>query len=455
MAASSPSTALNVLGLPSVAVTHILSYLPWEDKLSVSQVALPWKDGLHTVEAWNLTVYGNELDENAYFIKDKRLRFLLCIKHYGRWFKSLKLMFGFKIGHIGLKILHAVPEFCTILKSFYVAQELRDQTHCDYFWKKSIVASITTIVQNCSLMQVFGIIQPVIDWTESAENNIMTSLIADGLAYRVSHLELTPLSLFNHEGILGTITNFKGLRNLVICREKVNNKLLLSLVDSGLKELTLVQEEEIPFQEQNDLMEDFWRKVLSKCPDFRIHLIMRYIMVIKDVFPAKMPLRSLILDDLVNIVTKGVLDHISDLYKDTLEKFTYTNFLLENFETGDRRLPVGLIFMAKNCTKLKCLEYGFPLSSAAILVIAKTRQLRKFVIPAVEVSYQFDLPEEWFSQEELAWLQQAGRSEGCLEREVSGLLGFPWNLHEKNLSLDDHIATVMCSKLGVNEIFSL
>ncbi|KAK3108321.1 hypothetical protein FSP39_005603 [Pinctada imbricata] len=427
--------------LPFIAVTKILSFLPWEDKLSVVRALPVWNDNLHTVEAWHMVQYDRELDENIYFIKDKRWRFVLCIKKYGKWFRWVKLVFGCKIGHIGLKILHAISEFCPKILTFYVAQEMRDQTDMGYFWKKNVILEVSRIITSLADLRHCYIVQPSVDWEDNVDNNIIKCFIKNELTTKVTHLELTSLSLFNHEGLLHVLTNFTKLRCLVVNREKVNNSILLSLVDAGLQELTLVQEEEVSLEQQQDLRDDFWTKVMDTCPLFHLDLVFRCVMVLKDLFTPKMPLRVLVLDDLVNIVTKGVLDHIITCYKNSLIRFHYSNFLLENLEEGDRRLPRALVNMAETCTRLKFLQYGFPLSSTTVLLIAQSRKLQKFVVPSVEITYEFDWPEEVFTQDEITRLKQQGRSQRSLENAVSTLLGYSWTLYDAEEStVEEHLS---------------
>jgi hypothetical protein len=153
-----------------------------------------------------------------------------------------------------------------------------------------------------------------------------------------------------------------------------------------------------------------------------------------------MPLQSLILDDLANIVTKGVLDHIIDCYSNTLTTFKYTNSLLENNEAGDKRLPLAIMDMVRRCPKFRTLHYGFPLSSTSVLLIAKTRKLKSLILHGVEISYENDWPKnaEW-PPEFLHWLKECGSSERKLEETVSTLQDKEWKLTYDPFTLDDKI----------------
>lgn len=76
--------------------------------------------------------------------------------------------------------------------------------------------------------------------------------------------------------------------------------------------------------------EDFWLEVKVICLNFKIDLILRCIMILKIIFFFNMFLRYLILDFLVNVMIKGIVDYIFDCYKDIFRCFIYINFFLEN-----------------------------------------------------------------------------------------------------------------------------
>lgn len=76
--------------------------------------------------------------------------------------------------------------------------------------------------------------------------------------------------------------------------------------------------------------EDFWLEVKVICLYFKIDLILRCIMILKIIFFFNMFLRYLILDFLVNVMIKGIVDYIFDCYKDIFCRFIYINFFLEN-----------------------------------------------------------------------------------------------------------------------------
>lgn len=427
--------------LPSIVVSDILGYLGWSEKLC-AVLALPsWKPHLHTPAAWPFVVYGNEMEENVYFAKERRANFLISLKKYGKYMRYIELAFGFPLARSRQQILRAIAEHCAILKSFRFSphenQECRN-VH-EMTLTKSDIAEFVSVLQSCKSLQYVGLISPCIVWTQpiQSETNILLEVSEAGQAAKITELHLTSKSLIDHEDYLTDLQLFTKLQKLTVRREKINNGILLHLVESGLQEICLFQDEELALTDARQLDEKFWCQVLKVNPQFKVDLILQYILVIKDSFVPNMPLRSLVLDDLVNIVTKGVIDHLVSHYKDTLESFTYTNFYLENFESGDSRLPAALVTMVTKCKQMHTIRYGFPLSSTTILLLVKTRKLRQLFVPSAEVSYEFDwaIQEDW-DEDMVLWLKKNYRGLKLLEDAVSEQLGFKWRLQDESLSLE-------------------
>lgn len=393
---------------------------------------------MFTSAAWPSVVFTGEAQENEYFAPEKRTKFLLCVKTYGNHMRSIHISFGYAIGRSGQRILTAVANHCKNLRSFlFCTSETQEfSTPSELLLKRGDVAGFVNILKACSDLNDVHLIDPHISWSDPADSgtNIILELTRLGLAGKITELRLKSSSLTDHEGYLNLLDHFTHLRHLSVYREKINDGLLLSLVRRGLQDVCLYQEEELALEDSQQLQEDVWEEVHRINPHFRIDLVLRYIHIIKDMFVKNMPIRSLILDDLVNIVTKGVMVHLIENYQHTLESFTYTNLYLEHFESGDTRLPAVLIQMAATCTKLRSLKYGFPLSSTTILLLVKARKFSEFVIPSVEVSYEFDLPEsqveEQWGGETVRWVKAHYGSERRLEQAVSHMLGFPWTLQD-------------------------
>ena len=424
---------------PAIVATQILSYLDWNEKLNCTLGIPAWRPHLHASTAWPTVKYSQESEENIYFVREKRTNFLFCVKVYGKFMKHLSISFGQKIGRSGLQILHAIAEKCINVVHLSITPQEPQSEHMfhDMRWKKSCIITVCDMLTNFSNLTSFHLHSPLIDWSDPREDNIILTLYDASVAHKITTLELNSNSLIEHDGYLQLLKEFTGLKKLTVRREKINNDILMFLVNKHLEEVTLYQDEEISLVDAQQLGDQFWLDVLKIRPNFRVDLILRYILVIKDSFVPFMPLRSLVLDDLVNIVTKGVMDHLVSCYKNTLESFTYTNYFLENFESGDSRMPAALVAMVTTCEKLNTLLYGFPISSTSILLIARRRKFKKLIIPAVEVSYEFDwtVNEDWDSNF-VQWLEAHWVSRRLLEQGVSDVQGYPWKLNDGGLSYE-------------------
>lgn len=435
---------LSVLDLPIIAVGQILSFLSWEDKISVSSAVPLWNSVLQSSSSWHFVVYENELVENVYFIPEKRKRFLRCIKKFGNHMKYISVDFGFE-GHDGLTILKAISDYCINLKGFTINKEWETGNRgidLDVY----AIEHICNILKKCVKLQSVAVNYCDNEFDFEEDVGLLGYIIDQNLAHKITQLEIS-CNLFYDNFKLGDfqlLTKFSNLKKLRVRREIMTSELLLKLVNSSLTELTLVQEEELPFTHQNDLNTDFWKNVVTKQPNFKVDLVMRYIMVIKENFPPVMPLRSLVLDDLANILTKGVLDHVIDCYYATLKTFIYTNSLLENNEAGDKRLPYVLVDMLKRCPNLTSLQYGFPLSSTSVLMIARAKKLKSLILLGVEISYENDWPNNLnFTPEFLHWLKECGSSQSKLEETVSRLQDRDWKLTYDPFTLDDRLNSLI------------
>ncbi|XP_061182451.1 uncharacterized protein LOC133190781 [Saccostrea echinata] len=437
-----------LINLPSVVASKILSYLPWQEKTIVASVIPSWTEALRCTEAWSCVNYGPEIDDNVYFVTAGRADFVTCVKQYGNFMRSIHLCFGHIIAHpmepTGEQILMLIHKRCGNLTALHVEQEVPEGSHTvlSYHWPSSAGVLINSMAVEFKSLKLISLSQPVIVWNQEDKENILLILTCSSAASKITELELTYLSLINQEGKLQLLKNFTGLRKLTVRREKVNNDILLHLVKHSLKELILYQEEELPYKDQQDLGENFWLEVKKVCPTFRVDLILRYVMILKILFPSSMPLRNLVLDFLVNVMTKGIMDHISDCYKDTLQRFTYTNSFLENEEMGDSRVPASLISLAQKCSHLETLEYGFPLSSSSIFLIAQSRKLKNLVVPSVEVSYVNEISTDISgskAEEYINFINDAENSRKTLETAVSHILGYHWTLHDGPLKVNERI----------------
>lgn len=436
--------AVCIQDLPSIVVKEILGYLNWKEKLSVHRAIPSWKRYLQTMASWPYVGYSGEASENIYFVKEKRTTFLICLKKYGSYMKHINISFGYPIGRSGLQILNAIADNCINLQRFNITpnDNPHSQWQVDFMWKKSCVNALCRILEDCRKLFDVRLQSLVLDLSDDPDSNIVLAVWKRNLSYKVTCLEMKT-RLLEEGGYLHLLTDFTKLRQLIVKREQINKDILWSLVNKSLQEVTICQREELPLSEAQQFNDKFWIEVLQVNPNFKVVLVLSFIVVIKESFPSHMPLRSLVLDDLVNIVTKGIMDHLVDSYKNTLESFTYTNSLLDGFETGDSRLPAALVHMVRECPRLHSVHYGFPLSSTSVLLLASTRKLKRLSVLAVEMSYEFDWPiQEGWDSEFVQWLKTGSQSEAQLEKQVSEIMGYEWKLQYERGSTDADVGLI-------------
>lgn len=265
----STHTCIHVEEFPSIIATQILSYLSWNEKLNATRAVCLWKPHLLTPAAWPTVRYCSEVEENVYFVKEKRANFLICIKKYGKYMRHIDLAFGYKTGRTGLQILNAIANNCPNLKRFrFVPQENPGaDSLAETPLTRSDVVAVCTILGNCKHLNSASIISPIIIWSNSPGSNLLLELCNANVASKVTELELISGSLLDHEGYLKLLQNFTSLKKLMVRREKINNEILLHLVRNGLEEITLYQDEELALVDAQQLEEAFWNAVrrLNPC----------------------------------------------------------------------------------------------------------------------------------------------------------------------------------------------
>ena len=417
------------LHIPSVAVDRILSFLSWEDKLTTIKALPPWEVSLYCTDAWHHVCYTSDAEYNEYFVTDKQRHFLHCIKKYGKFMKNIQFMLV-HLSPLVHKMFERFAKYCENLRHFELHQtdtECYDDPNASSYWRDHDVSVFCDILKKCKNLNHVSINKPLIQWEEGRKASILHQIIDQNLTNKIVHLNISTVRTGDHTGLLSILIDFKSLKSLEIQRQKIDQAMIMEMVKHGLQELCIVQEGEIPLEIQAEFNQAFWIRVLQICPSFKIDLSLEYIMVAKESFPAGMPLRTLQMENLVNLVTSDVMEHLVALYKETLVNFTYRNSLIENCETGDEKVTFSLVHMAQNCSNLTILEYGFPISGLSVLLIAHFCQLKELTIPEVELFFGFDwkIQPDW-SNDFVFWLKENSKNYFTLCRAVSKLLEFPW-----------------------------
>ncbi|XP_050391969.1 uncharacterized protein LOC126810762 [Patella vulgata] len=419
---------MEVTRLPAIIITKILAELNWIDKLNAVRAILPWQIYLETTCSWPSLVFkhikgnwGLSTQENI----SQMDRFLYCIEKYGKHFKSLTFEIEQSAAdwsYWEFQLFEAVLSYCSILQHFKVIQR------SNFSWSALLTKTYLEILKKDCLKEA-ELINPAVPWSD-VECNPLLGIINNKLQLKLTVLKLRSDSLDDYKGQLKCLVDFKNLRHLLINRFCITNDTILELTSNSLTELRLYQDVDIPDNHTSRSKEEFWKTIVKKTPEFRIDILMEYVIILKDHFPLYMPLRKLVLDELQTSITKGLLDEIINKYNSTLQSFSCVNSTLS--ENADGRLELALVDMVRRCKHLQELEYEFSIASSTVLLIAKTRKLKKLRFLRVEVYYDFDDKNHLdYPQDLIMWLKENSKNEEILEKTISNLYGRKWELENK------------------------
>ena len=410
---------LKIQTLPYVVVSHICSFLQWQEKLCALQAIPEWEFHIHNCEAWKYLAYR----EVAHRAQQERDELSGCLDKYGRYITGIHLSFRYALGRKGTTILKNIASHCSQLKSLEVVGTIWDHPAGQWF---------INVLNSCPKIKDLSIVRPSLVWgtADGGKDSLIIPLVKNGHSHKVTQLVLGSDSLVDHEGPLNLLTQFTNLHNLRIRREELSEEILLNLSKKHLCTLSLFQDEEMALGENAVYTSETWNKVIEAKPQFRLSLILRNIIVLRSLFPATAPIRALVLVDLSASLTKGILDTITQHYHRSLEIFVYTkSCVIGCAEMEDRRLPIALTDLVQHCKNLHTLVYGFEISSTTTLLIAQRRKLENFAVLVDQMSLEYDWTTrpEW-SPQFVSWLRSSGSTMDTLEREVSQLLGYEWKV---------------------------
>ncbi|CAH1795559.1 unnamed protein product [Owenia fusiformis] len=433
---------LNIEHLPSIPAVKILSHLEWNDKIGFVSVFPCWTNHLLSLDAWPSVEYSEDLGSATSHFRGNRQLLSECIQKYGHCMRSIHLGFVYSLGASGSQILSDIANSCWNLERLSLVQQSRDYELVLYNltmnkWTECALISLSDVLSSCTRLQQVRLDVGNVPWASHYVNtNVLSMLENTKNSNKITELHLSDAALSEFEDdTLQMLRSFTNLKRLEIRRDKITEELLTTLVRNGLQSLLLYFNEEclIDFQDPILFSSEFWCSLVDINPVLSVDVVLQQTMVVKSMFPVYMPLKSLALVDLTDMVTKGIIDTISQNYQPTLESFVFGHTINGYFgEQGatleDSRLPYAVTEMVENCKKLRSLVYGYSISSTSVLLMAYARRLATFVINYNELSFEFDWPakSEW-NNEFINWLTSSGKSDETLEKAVSEKLGYQWS----------------------------
>lgn len=404
--------------LPSVSASKILSFLSYKDKLSTVLVFPSWEPHLCASDAWSDLVYD---DCKSTRIRDRQ-EVCQCLRLYGKFIKKIRLNFHYHVRTSGTAMLKKIATHCQQLQCIQLVEADFDADR-----------PFRSILESCVFLRDISLVRP---WIDSCnQDNIVAQITKPDHSHKLTELVVVPETTYPEYNLAKAMMpdHLVNLHTLKVKRLFLTEAMLWELAKKNLRHLSIFQDEELPLDQAIMYQEETWRKVLSQRESFCFHVALRNIIMLRSCFPARAPLRALILADLLASLTKGILDTISENYRSTLESFVCTkSYAYESVDVEDKRLPAALLDLTQNCSKLKTLVYGFSISSATVLLIAETRRFLCLDIPIDTITYKC----EWNASPKLglskiAWLEECGSTIDRLEEEVSALQRREWTLSKE------------------------
>ena len=185
--------------LPEIA-SHILSYLPWQEKLRTCDIVPSWRPHLHSSHAWTWTNF--DLSD---WLEDRPLylEVLNCLKSYGTYMQTCQAQ------GVNDTFLQTVYSYCPNLKTLRI--------HLSYTWLinrecaiRKLVAGLSNVMKHTSLQRLeLCNVQYDIRDRESGAEMLLVALQESNLHSKLHKLEFS--HCYDFSGILPSLQLFDQL----------------------------------------------------------------------------------------------------------------------------------------------------------------------------------------------------------------------------------------------------
>ncbi|XP_035919184.1 uncharacterized protein LOC118517306 [Anopheles stephensi] len=228
---------------------------------------------------------------------------------------------------------------------------------------------------------------------------------------------------------------FLNLQVLEVSPQSIDDDVLTLLADSKVKHLTLLQNRYTPpALAISPCSAKAWLTVRRDNPKLRVHLRVESATNAVILLQPEAPVASMIYQTPKTMITSDQMVAAVDAYKYTLTVYGHEQLpVVESPPDGEfqERPDSLLVLLARSCPGLNALMVRECISTATILLIAKSAQnLRHLYINRAQVKLGCDWPRspEW-TDEFYHWLQTTSQTLESTEREVSRILDHPyWHL---------------------------
>lgn len=223
---------------------------------------------------------------------------------------------------------------------------------------------------------------------------------------------------------------FFNLKVLIISPQNLDDDVLQLLSSTALKHLHIFQNNYSPTTPAA-CSSKAWRQLRKDNPQIKVHLRVESTTSGDITFQLNAPVYSITYKSPKNHITSEKIINIVDSYKYTLT--TYGHELLPKYLSQNsfhNRIDSLLVLMARQCHNLTSLTIREKVSTATLLLLAKTAiNLRFFNVRRNAVVQKCDWPRnpEW-SDDFYEWLKISSRKYDLTEKEISQILGYKWSM---------------------------
>ncbi|XP_018027591.1 uncharacterized protein LOC108682857 isoform X1 [Hyalella azteca] len=243
---------------------------------------------------------------------------------------------------------------------------------------------------------------------------------------------------------------FVNLTMLVISPQNIGEDLLELLGQSKLRNMHILQNKYT--ENGRSVHYKSWKQCRQNNPRLRVHLSTEGSSKKELYWQQRAPVKSIVYDSPYSKITTTQMLQVVEYYKGDLEVFAHKRlprfYMPRSFHD---RVDSSLLLLARQCPYIHTLVIRERISTATVLLLAHTaKNLHLFYVRRNAVILRADWPPhpDWTS-EFYEWLRSNARSYNAVEREVSQILGYRWQLMSdkqfKLIKLDLQASFYACS----------
>ena len=438
--------------LPNLLLEEIFSHISIKDRYYASMTCKNWHRAFYLKRVWANFIVGDATLCRRKFNYYSGWQHVLdhtrtqsCLTRVGRYIKGLEFL--------PIDNFNNMYQFMTLL-TFNIQQSRRP--NCEYEYR-DVGKHITTLKYNfpCNMamretddVKLFGTGGQLLKTLKGLMyelNKLRTLKLVDLMLerYDAKHLLDEVLEscnmVLNHLCLIN-VTNthcpilhvglFFNLRVLIITPQNLDDDVLQLLSTTSLGHLHIYQNRYSPTTPAA-CSAKAWKQLRRENPKIKVHLRIETTSNNDITFQPNAPVHSVTYRTPKNQITSEKLIKIVDMYKYTLT--SYGHELLPKYtcpKSFDNRIDSSLILMARQCPNLTSLTIREKVSTATLLLLAKTAiNMRFFHVRRQAIVQKCDWPRnpEW-SDDFYEWLKYTSRSYEATEKEISQILGYKWSM---------------------------